>query len=159
MNTSLTTHDPLAVFPAVFVTLYVAHLVGDQWVQTSAQAAHKAHPGWPGRLACARHVLTYHLTLTIALAALCTTTGWTPHPGPAAAGLTISAITHYVADRRTPLIALASLAGLLGYINHCQAMRSPDSQPETTGPGTALFHLDQSWHITWLAIAAMIIAR
>jgi hypothetical protein len=51
-----------AVFAAVFIALYVAHSVGDHWVQTSHQSAHKGRPGWVGRLADARHVATLTAT-------------------------------------------------------------------------------------------------
>lgn len=37
---------PGTVFAAVFVALYVAHSVGDHWVQTSAQSAAKGQRGW-----------------------------------------------------------------------------------------------------------------
>nr|ABD93454.1 pRL2-25 [Streptomyces sp. 44414] len=58
------------VFAAVFIGLYIAHSVGDHWVQSSCQAATKGLPGWPGRLACGRHVLGLTLTKVAVLVPL-----------------------------------------------------------------------------------------
>lgn len=60
--------DP-GVFAAILGLLYVGHHVGDHWVQTHPQACAKKHDGWPGHLACARHVATYTATLTVLLLA------------------------------------------------------------------------------------------
>lgn len=51
-----------ATFAAVFVALFVAHSVGDHWVQTQWQADTKGAPGRLGRVACARHVLGLTIT-------------------------------------------------------------------------------------------------
>lgn len=56
-----------STFAAVFIALYVAHSVGDHWVQTSHQSLTKGHPGWVGRLADARHVATLTATKLAAL--------------------------------------------------------------------------------------------
>jgi hypothetical protein len=60
----MTTIPAAASFAAAFIALYVAHLVGDHWVQTDHQAAHKgcdphhggtAHPHctrWRSRALC-----------------------------------------------------------------------------------------------------------
>jgi hypothetical protein len=55
------------VFAVVFAAMYAAHAVGDHWVQTSSQAAHKGAPGWPGR-ACAQHLATLTLVKVAAIA-------------------------------------------------------------------------------------------
>ena len=97
-----------AVFAAVSAAYAAGHWVGDYWVQTHRQARGKAAPGWPGRRGCAAHVATYTLTLAACLAlawwrlALPLSLPWT------AAGLAVSAVTHYAADRRRPLRALAA---------------------------------------------------
>jgi O-acetyl-ADP-ribose deacetylase (regulator of RNase III) len=145
------------MFAGVFVALYVAHLVGDQWVQTSHQAGHKGLPGWPGRLACAAHVTTYTLTGVLTLALVAISTDWHPDPVRLVAGLAFSAITHYIADRRTPLIRLATFLGLAGYLGHATVVRKPGADPDTTGPGTALMELDQSYHVAALFISSLII--
>ena len=123
----------------VFVALFAAHQVADHWIQTHHQATTKGQPGWAGRLACARHVLTYTLTAVLALLALRLPLelSW------AIAGLLVSAVTHYWADRRSPLKWLAELTG------HGPFYATP------TGP----YLLDQSWHYGWLFISALIIAR
>jgi hypothetical protein len=132
-------------FAAVFAALLAGHQVGDYWVQTSAQAAAKGQPGWPGRIACAAHVSTYTLTLaaTLALARW-----WLSLPPPGAgwlaAGLGVSAVTHYFADRRSPLRRLADLTG------KGEFYRAGD------GLATGAALLDQAWHGGWLFVAALI---
>lgn len=135
-----------AGFAAVAVTLYAAHQASDYWVQTGRQAARKGLAGWPGRRACAAHVATYTLTLTafLALAAW-----WLRLPLGlpwAAAGLGVSAVTHYFADRRRPLERLASLAG------------SRDFYHAGDGLASGAAHLDQAWHWGWLFASALIIS-
>ena len=58
----------IATFAAVFAALWVAHTVGDHWIQTSVQSAdkgqHDRNPGQSsrtGRLACTRHVTSLGL--------------------------------------------------------------------------------------------------
>jgi hypothetical protein len=92
-----------ATFAAVFAALFVAHQVADHWIQTQHQADHKGRPGWPGRVACAAHVTAYTLTALAALLALPLTLGLALDPGRLTAGPAVSAVTHYIADRRTPL--------------------------------------------------------
>lgn len=129
-----------ATFAAVFVTLFVAHQVADHWIQTDRQACGKGAAGWPGRLACAAHVTTYTITAIVALAALVLATDAHLSPARVALGLTVSAMTHYVADRRTPLKRVADLIKL-GYWDRGGA-----------------YALDQSWHYLWLWVAALVIA-
>jgi hypothetical protein len=135
-----------AVFAAVSAAYAAGHWAGDYWVQTHRQACAKGGPGWPGRRACAAHVTTYTLTLTACLAlawwrlALPLSLPW------AAAGLAVSAVTHYAADRRWPLRALAARTGKLGY------------HDLGDGLATGAAHLDQAWHWWWLFAAALITA-
>ncbi|MEW2474594.1 DUF3307 domain-containing protein [Micromonospora gifhornensis] len=131
-----------ADFAAVFVALYAAHQVGDHWIQTQHQADCKGQPGWSGRLACAAHVATYTATAVVALAAVAVATGWRPAVVPLLAGLAVSAVTHYIADRRTPLRWLADRLG---------------KNPAWLERGGGLYALDQSWHVGWLFIAALTI--
>lgn len=128
---------------AVFAALYAAHQVADHWVQTPRQSTRKGLPGWPGRIACAAHVATYTATGVVALVLLAAATGWRPTLLPLLAGLAVNAATHYIADRRTPLRWLADRAGKdAGWLEH----------------GGGLYALDQSWHVGWLFIAALLIA-
>ncbi len=92
-----------ATFATAFIALYAAHLVADHWVQTCYQAATKGTPGWAGRIACATHVTTYTITALVALLAAAWRLRLDLNPVHLAVGLAISAITHYIADRRTPL--------------------------------------------------------
>jgi hypothetical protein len=96
---------------AVFAAYVTGHQVADYWTQTGHQATCKGRPGWAGRRACAAHVSVY----TVVLAAFLAVTAWQlalpVSPGRAAAGLAVSAASHYFADRRRPLELLARLIG------------------------------------------------
>ena len=143
-----------------FGAMLAGHYVGDQWIQTSGQACKKALDGVGGNACalwhCAKHVITWTATTVVFLAG----GGWWLHlpfkPGWLAAGIAVNMVTHFVADLRTPLIWLARLLGRGGYIEHAQVVRPGGVQG--TGPGTAVFHLDQSWHIAWLLVAALLVA-
>src|SRR5437763_17062634 len=106
---------PAATFAAVFVTLFVAHRAGDNWIQTHWQAVTKGQPGWAGRLACTAHVASYTATALVALAAAVGVLGLHLDGWRTALGLAVSAVTHYIADRRTPLLRLAeAMQGVTG---------------------------------------------
>jgi hypothetical protein len=134
-----------ATFAAVAVTFYAAHQAGDYWVQTSAQAAAKGQPGWAGRKACGAHVATYTLTLAACIALA----GWWPalplSAGWVTAGLGVSAATHYIADRRSPLRRIADQLG------SGQFWRTGD------GLATGAALLDQAWHWFWLFLSALLV--
>jgi hypothetical protein len=95
-------------FAAIGLTLYAAHHVGDYWVQRDVDAKHKGDAGSTGRLHCLLHVLSYLATQTIFLMILVAVTGVRMEPVAILPGLAVSGITHYIADRRTPLVWLAS---------------------------------------------------
>lgn len=135
-----------ATFAAVAATVYAAHQAGDYWVQTSGQAADKGLPGWPGRVACALHVATYTITLLTFLLIEQFWTGTDLSTSWLNAGLALSAVTHYFADRRKPL---AWLAGKLGKQGFWQA---------GTGLATGAALLDQAWHWIWLFASALLIS-
>lgn len=103
--------SPAAVFAAVFAAYVTGHQAADYWLQTSHQALCKGLPGWPGRRACAAHVAVYTLTLAGFLALAAWQLALPVSPARAAAGLALSAVTHYWADRRRPLERLARLIG------------------------------------------------
>ena len=129
-----------STFAALFAGLYVAHHLGDYWVQTNTQATTKTLPGRVGRRACLAHVTTYTITAVLVLTVVAWRLDLVLDPGRAAIGLGVSAVTHYLADRRVLLRRLAVLA------HH-------DGPWLDTG-GLAL--MDQSWHIAWLFAAALI---
>ena len=135
-----------AVFAAVFAALYAAHTVGDHWVQAHRDASAKGNPGWEGRIACARHVLSLALTKVAALALLVFATRLTLHLPPLLVGLVVDAASHYWADRRTTLQGLADRLG------------KGDFYRLGAGHlGSGAYALDQSWHVGWLFITALII--
>lgn len=145
----------LAVVAAVAAALYAAHQVADHWVQTQWQADNKGLPGWTGRLACAGHVLSYTITCYLALLALILVTGWQPGMAPLAAGLAVNAVTHYIADRRTPLRRIAERLGSGRFYTLGVPRPGRDDNPSL---GTGAYALDQSWHIGWLFVSALVIA-
>jgi hypothetical protein len=137
--------DPGAI-GMLFVALFAAHQVADHWIQTQHQADTKSQQGWIGRLACLRHVSTYTLTAILAVVAVCWRADYHPTLTHLTAGLAISALTHYLADRRTPLRRIAQATGSGPFY-------------QLTGHGiNGVYLLDQSWHIAWLLIAALVIA-
>jgi hypothetical protein len=143
-------------FAAVFVVLFVAHQVADHWVQTEHQAATKGAVGWAGRWSCLKHVGTYTATCAAGLGLL----GWAAGPGLYGApsllgGLGVSAVTHYIADRRAPLGVIAGWAGHAGFWALGRPRAGQDDNPCL---GTGAYALDQSWHYLWLAVSAGIIA-
>jgi hypothetical protein len=132
----------VATVGAVFAALYAAHQVADHFVQTQHQADLKGRPGLVGRWHCAAHVATYTLTAVVALLALVWRTGLPLSLAATVAGLAVSAVSHYIADRRTPLRRLADWLG---------------KDPGWLERGGGLYALDQAWHVGWLFVAALVI--
>lgn len=151
-----------ATFAAVFVTLYVAHSVGDHWVQTCHQAAHKGKPSWAGRIACTRHVVGLTITKGFALVVVATLLDIPVTILGLAAGLGIDAVTHWWADRRVTLARLAQLLGLADFYN--LGTPAHPAHPATADGnyapqlGTGAYALDQSFHHLFLGVAALLIA-
>ena len=131
-----------------FALLYAAHTIGDHWVQTHAQACAKSRDDDEGRRACAAHVATLTATQALFLGVGALAARERLSPRHVALALGINAATHYWADRRRPLKALADRLGK-GDFASC-------GDPAAAPCGTGAYALDQSWHIGWLAIAAAI---
>jgi len=149
-------------FAASFIALFVAHSVGDHWVQTSYQAAEKGRPGWAGRLADTRHVLGLTITKGIALAAVVLVLDLPVTALGVVAGLGIDAASHWWADRRTTLAWLARVMGktefhTLGTGAHPAAPATAQGTP-AAHLGTGAYVLDQSFHHLFLGVAALLIA-
>ncbi|MFG1839120.1 DUF3307 domain-containing protein [Micromonospora sp. NPDC049175] len=142
-------------FAAVFVALYAAHQVADHWIQTQHQADHKGRAGWIGQWNCAKHVVTYGATQLVALALLAAVTGWQPALAPMVLGMAVNLASHYIADRRTPLFRLALATGSAVFWKLGTPRADRDDNPSL---GTGAYALDQSWHIGWLFVAALIIS-
>ena len=149
-------NDPAAVLCTAFATLYVAHQVGDHWLQTPTQALTKGGTGWAARAACARHVAALLAVKIAALLAAFAVTGLPIRPLWWAAGLGADAVSHYWADRRSTLRWLAEAIGKGELFGFGAPRPGRDDNPTL---GTGAYALDQSWHILWLFIAALIITH
>lgn len=145
--------DP-TVFPAAFAVLYAAHEVGDHWLQTNGQACGKGATGWAGRLLCAKHVATLTAVKLAALTVVATVLGLSLNLYAVAVALGIDAVSHYWVDRRTTLLALADWLGRTVLPGKGEFARLGDGAAAPTGTGA--YALDQSWHIGWLAVAALL---
>ncbi|MCT9141736.1 transcriptional regulator [Streptomyces violarus] len=154
--------DAAATFAAVGFALFVAHSVGDHWVQSSCQAATKGLPGWAGRLACGRHVLGLTLTKLVVLVPVVLVLGLEVSVLGVVLGLGVDAASHYWADRRTTLARLAKVCrkGEFYSLGTPAHPARPVTAEGTYAPtlGTGAYALDQSWHMLWLLIAALLIA-
>ena len=136
---------------AAYAALTASHEVADYWVQRDAEAVAKGGHGAEGRAACARHVASYTATQALALLAADRTLRLGLDWRRAAAGLAVSAVTHYVADRSggrwreegpsTRLVRFARATGHTGWLE-----RDPGAGPL----------LDQAWHKGWIAVAAVV---
>lgn len=151
-----------ATFAALFAALFIAHSLGDHWVQSSCQAATKGLPGWPGRLACGRHVATLTATKGAILAPVALALGLPLTALGVALGLGLDALSHYWADRRFTLARLAKRCGKaefysLGTPAHPAHPVTAEGKPAAT-LGTGAYALDQSWHMLWLGVAALLMA-
>ncbi|MGW1652886.1 transcriptional regulator [Streptomyces atratus] len=145
----------VSAFAAVFVALFVAHSVGDHWVQTSCQSANKGKPGWTGRLAGARHVATLTATKLALLLPVAFLLGLRLSLLGLVAGLGVDAVTHWWADRRSTLAWLAKVTGKAEFYRLGAPRAGHDDNPHI---GTGAYALDQSFHHLWLLVASVLIA-
>ena len=153
-------------FAVLAPTLYAAHHVGDYWVQTHHQAQTKGNPladGFSGNLACLRHVATYTVTTALFVGVVWWLLDLDLTWAGFVAGQLVSAITHYVADRRWPIEGLADLIDPITGKADFYELGRPRVDPsgrhnDNPTLGTGAHALDQSWHIFWLFIAALLTA-
>ncbi|WP_327073809.1 transcriptional regulator [Kitasatospora purpeofusca] len=156
-----------ARFAAVYALLRASADVADHWIQTDHQAATKGQhdhfegqSSAAGRRACAAHVAAYTATQGAVLLAGTRLLGVRLRPGPLAAALALSAVTHYVADRREPLRLLADATGKGNF--YSLGTPAHPAHPVTGGGsyaptlGTGAYALDQAWHHAFEAAAALI---
>jgi hypothetical protein len=145
----------IGTFAGVAVGLLIAHELGDQWAQTHRQATTKGQHGNAGRIACARHVASYTVVTAVSVLALWGAfqldISWTGF----LIGQLVSAVTHYWADRRFTLAALATAMGKADYYAFGAPRAGQDDNPTL---GTGALALDQSWHKGWLGVAAFLTA-
>ncbi|GGV01974.1 hypothetical protein GCM10010495_11510 [Kitasatospora herbaricolor] len=147
----LFTGSRAARFAAAYALLRAAADVADHWIQSDHQARVKGQhdhtdgqSSAAGRRACAAHVATYTATQGAALLLGSRALGVRLRPGPVVAALALSAVTHYVADRREPLRRLADATGKGEFV------RLADH-----GMNGA-YALDQAWHHAFETAAAVI---
>ena len=143
--------DRAARFAVSYALLRAAADVADHWIQTDHQAANKGQhdhndgqSSAAGRRACAAHVATYTATQGAALLAGSRALGVRLRPGPVVAALALSAVTHYVADRREPLRKVADAVGVGNFA------RLADFGMNGS------YCLDQAWHHAFETAAAVI---
>ncbi|GLX96375.1 DUF3307 domain-containing protein [Herbidospora sp. NBRC 101105] len=146
--------DPLAEFAAVYVTLYTTHMIVDHWIQTDHQACTKIKPGWAGRLANTTHVLTHVVLALAGLMVLVWQLGAVFAPADVAIGLAVTGVTHWIADRRWPIQWLAARTGRGRFAALGVPRPGHDDNPSI---GTGAYVLDQTWHLAWLFVSALII--
>lgn len=148
---------PAATFAVSSAALFAAHQLGDHWLQTPTQALAKGGSGWSARAACASHVLVLTVVKLAALLAAFAVTELPIRPSWWAAGLAVDAVSHYWADRRSTLRALAALFGprKAAFFDLGAPRPGRDDNPSL---GTGAYALDQSWHVAFLFVAALILA-
>ncbi|GHH49234.1 DUF3307 domain-containing protein [Lentzea cavernae] len=142
-------------FAVVLPALLVAHNVADHWGQTTHQAARKGQRGKAGRQACAAHVASYTAVTATVVALLWLVLDLNINPAAFVVGQLVSALTHYWADRRFTLAALARLTGHTSFYVLGAPRTGRDDNPSL---GTGAYALDQAWHWLWLLVAALLTA-
>lgn len=129
------------MFATIFILLHVAHLIADYVLQTDHQAAHKMEKTREGWIANLGHAGTHTITTATALAI-----GWWAldlHIDLPAAVIALAWITasHAFLDRRWPVTWWMTHTGSTDWISRGGAA-----------------HVDQTAHVTAIAIAALGIA-
>jgi len=145
----------VAVFAGAFGALFAAHMFGDHWVQTHKQACGKGDRTPMGKILCLQHVISLTITKAGFVLALVVFTDVRFGILPFLIGLTVDAISHYWADRRYTLEALAGRIGKLDFYRLGSPRPGRDDNPSI---GTGAYALDQSWHIAFLFVAALIMS-
>lgn len=148
---------PAVLFATAFVCLYVGHMIGDHWVQTSGQARTKGGQGRDAVLACVGHVSTLTLTKVAVLVPALLFLGLPVSWGGVVLALVVDATTHYLIDRRPNLAAAAEYAGRGEFYRFGTGTVDEHGRP-APHLGTGAHALDQSAHIAFLFLAALIIA-
>lgn len=144
-------YDTAVRATAAYAALTASHEVADYWGQRDAEAVAKGGHGAEGRAACARHVASYTATQALALLAADRVLRLDLDWRRAAAGLAVSAVTHYVVDRSGgrwredgPSTRLVRFARATGHTKWLE--RDPGAGPL----------MDQAWHKGWIAVAAVV---
>lgn len=145
----------------IWLALYTGHQIADYWLQTRAQAYGKGGYGRAGRLATLRHVAVHVAVKVLAVTVLWAAVGLHVAVWPLALGLAVDAASHYWADRRSTLLWLATAMDKIGPFGMADFYRLGAPRPgrdDNPSMGTGAAALDQSWHMVWLFIAALLAA-
>ncbi|TVZ90458.1 transcriptional regulator [Streptomyces sp. BK340] len=139
-------------FATAYALMRMAADLGDHWIQSDHQAVtkgeHDENEGQSsraGRIACTAHVATYTATQAVALFAGSRAIGLRLKPSRVADALALSAATHWWADRRIHLKAIADATGKGNFYT-------------LGGPMGGSYALDQAFHHTVETVAAVIAA-
>ncbi|WP_431881678.1 DUF3307 domain-containing protein [Micromonospora chalcea] len=144
------------VVGALFAAVLPAHHAADYLFQRHSDAVNKGEAGAVGRRACTRHVASHTLVQVAAAYGMARATGVRLRPSSVLAGAAVSAITHWVADRREPLRKAAYALGK-GEFHDLGKARPGHDDNECVGTGAHF--IDQAWHMVWLAPAVTLMAR
>ncbi|QWF81071.1 hypothetical protein HUW46_04496 [Amycolatopsis sp. CA-230715] len=113
-----------------------------------------------GRRAATSHVLTYAAGQLVVTEAVVRVLGLRLPWRARLAGAVINFGTHWIIDRRRFLLWLAKRVNHKDtFIAYATVMRKPDTEPDASGPGTALYDLDQRLHKALGIVAAAVAAR
>lgn len=130
------------MFAALFVLLYLGHLLADYPFQTDHQAGHKADHGTAGWRANLSHAGTHVLTCSLALAVgALVLDDVRLTVAPAALAVLWIGATHAFIDRRWPVARWMAFARQDGWAKHGGAA-----------------HVDQTAHVVALVIASLFLA-
>lgn len=137
---------PAVVFAAVAATLYAAHQLADHvFGQTDKQATAKATAGWHGWRHLLSHVIDYHVVVMLMLLGSIIVLDLPVTLIGFVAGVSFSAVTHALLDRRWPVRWILIRTG------------SPDFANRQT-PICGMYLADQSLHTGCLWVSALLIA-
>ncbi|TMZ66070.1 DUF3307 domain-containing protein [Klebsiella pneumoniae] len=148
-------HVDISVVGGLALPLLAAHLIADHPLQPSSWAAAKGSCDHAGRVACAKHVAVVVGLQALAVLAVVGLTGVAVSPLAVVAGLSLTAWSHYWADRRYTLAGLYEVLGRTEFARLGTPRPGRDDNPSL---GTGAYRMDQDWHHLWLAISALVIA-
>ena len=146
--------DALA-FATLFAVSYPAHLLADHAGQPSSWAADKGRCDHTGRIACAKHVSVVVTLQALAVGLVALLTGLALDPLAVIIALGLTGWSHYWIDRRTTATGLFAAIGKREFADLGTPRPGRNDNPSL---GTGAYRMDQDWHITWLAITALVMA-
>ena len=133
------------VFLVALAALLVAHQLGDHVLQTDRQAGEKAGQGAAAVRAMLGHLFTYHAAAAVVLVGTFAVLDLPLAVVGVVAGLSFSALTHGLLDRRWPVRALLVRTGAPRFA-------------ESTAPVCGMYAADQALHQFALLVSALLIA-